>query len=130
VTRPRGAPRLTEREDPLSFVLRNRGARELLEALEGQPLMTPLALRKSVQVHPETFRRLVFALDEFALVSIRASPRRSRLRHDRPRSLRIPIGLELTVLGKNLLDITREVRETVRRHSRNLPEASATHWLV
>src|SRR5580658_10988211 len=115
MTRGRGAPRLTEREDPLSFILRNRPAREVLERLQGQPLMIPITVRKSVGVHPEAFRRLVGDLNEFALISIRPFPR-ERLQGRRSRGLlQVPIGIELTRTGENLLEITREVRKSVSR---------------
>jgi hypothetical protein len=91
--------------------------------------MIPLDLRKSVGVHPEAFRRLISDLDEFALVSIRALPRRKPTMHRRSDVLRIPIGIELTSTGRNVLQLTQGVRDTVRRHSRLLPEASAEHWL-
>jgi hypothetical protein len=121
---------VTEREDPLSFVLRNRPAREVLEELQAKSLMIPLDLRKSVGLHPETFRRLVSDLDEFALVTIRALPR-ARKGHRRARGvLRIPIGVEITETGRNLLEVTRGVRATVQRHARLLPAASADHWLL
>jgi hypothetical protein len=121
---------VTEREDPLSFVLRNRPAREVLEQLQGKPLMIPIDLRKSVGLHPETFRRLVSDLDEFALITIRALPRPREARRRTPGVLRIPVGVEITDTGRNLLEVTRGVRETVRRHARLLPEASAEHWLL
>ena len=125
----RGAPSLVEREDPLSFVLRNRPAREILERLQGQPLLIPIDLRKSVGIHPETFRRVVFDLDRFALISIRALPRPKSRNRPRSHSLRIPIGIELSPGGKNVLRVTRGVRATVQRHARLLPESSTEHWL-
>lgn len=126
----RGAPRLAEREDPLSFVLRNRPAREVLERLRGEPLMIPITIRKAVGVHPETFRRIVSELDDFKLISIRALPRVHSKHGQRVISLRWPAGIELTRQGEAVLDLTSGVRGWVRRHSRLLPDSSAKHWLA
>jgi hypothetical protein len=125
----RGAPRLIDREDPLSFVLRNRSAREVLERLSGQPLMVPLQVRKDVGVHPETFRRLLSDLDEFALISVRSFPRRRPVHPPRAMALRLARGIQLTRQGENVLELAREVREAVRRRAPLLPESSTEHWL-
>lgn len=120
---------MTEREDPLSFVLRNRPAREVLERLQGKPLMIPVELRKAVGVHPETFRRLVSDLDDFALINIRAFPGQRRVGRKRSGILTVRIGIEITKTGSDLLEVTHDVRATVKRHAKSLPDASAEHWL-
>ncbi len=125
----RGAPRLVEREDPLSFVLRNRPAREVLEQLQGKPLMIPVDLRKTLGLHPETFRRLVSDLDEFALINVRALPGLRGVGRKRSAIFRVRVGIEITKTGRSLLTVTRDVRSAVRRHAKLLPESSAEHWL-
>jgi hypothetical protein len=129
MTRRRGAPRTTEREDPLSFVLRSRPAREILEVLEGHSLMIPLEVQKTVNVHPETFRRIISNLDAYALVSVRAMGDRAGVRRGPANSFRIPIGIEITKGGKRLLQVAHTVRQIVERNARLLPESSAEHWL-
>lgn len=124
-----GAPKLVEREDPLSFVLRNRPAREVLERLSGKPFMIPLVIRKSMEVHPETFRRVLADLEGFALIS--KHPLSTPRRKNRPRAmpLRVDLGIKVTRCGENVLSAARIAREAVKRHARFLPESSATHWL-
>jgi hypothetical protein len=124
-----GAPRLTEREDPLSFLLRSRPAREILERLEGHPFVIPLPLRKSIGIHPEAFRRIISELNEFALISIRPLPHQEPGRGRSRGILRIPIGIELTKTGRNLLLVTRAARRRVRKYAELLPYPSAEHWL-
>ena len=126
--RTRGAPRLTAREDPLTFILRDKPGRELLEKLRPRPFMIPVDLRKSVGMHPETFRRLIAYLSEYGLVMVRAVPG-ARFRRVAHGLASIRIGIEVTPTGKALLDVAKAVRSTVRQHSRALPEASAEHWL-
>lgn len=125
----RGAPRLTEREDPLSFVLRNTAARKVLERLDGNPIMIPIELRKSVGLHPETFRRLISDLDEFALIGVRALPGQQRLGRKRSAIFSVRIGIEITRSGSKVLHIANLVRATVRRHAGDLPPVSLEHWV-
>lgn len=125
----RGAPRVTEREDPLTFVLRNRPAREILERLSGKPSMIPINLRKEIGAHPETFRRAVSNLDDFALISIRTFPRRASEHRPRENPLRPPTAVKLTERGENVLEVARGVRALVQRRAGLLPESSAEHWL-
>lgn len=91
--------------------------------------MITMTVRKSVNVHPETFRRLIADLDEFALISIRPMPRR-RSRH-LPSAMRLvrPLGIRLTREGEGVLQIARSVRADVRRHAELLPKSSAENWL-
>ena len=81
-------------------------------------------------VHPETFRRLVANINEFALISIRALPGvRSRgLERTQPR--KVPMGLELTPIGEKTLLLIREARKVVRCYAHRLPAASFGHWLA
>jgi|SRR5580658_972322 hypothetical protein len=129
MSKRRGAPRLIEREDPLSFVLRNRPAREILEQLQGKPLTISMKIRKSIGIHPESFRRLVSDLGEFNLVSIRELPKQRRVHPPTATPLRLPLGLELTPQGENVLQITGRIRSLVQREARLLPESSAENWL-
>ena len=91
--------------------------------------MIPIELRKSLGVHPETFRRLVSDLDEFALIDIRALPGQETVGRKRPAIFKVRIGIEITNTGRRLLEVTRDVRTTVQRHAKRLPEESAEHWL-
>lgn len=91
--------------------------------------MIPLDVRKAIEVHPETFRRLVSDLDDYALISTRALPRRRSKHRPRVTPLRQPIVIGLTRRGENVLEVARGVRELVRRRARLLPESSAEHWL-
>jgi len=102
----------------------------VLEHLQGQPLTVPVTLRKSMGLHPETFRRLILDMNEFALISIRAMPGARWKRERTGRRLSIPIGIELSPMGEDLLEITRDVRETIRRHAPRLPESSVKNWLL
>jgi hypothetical protein len=129
MTKRRGAPRLIEREDPLSFVLRNRPAREVLERLKGQPLMIPIQIRKAIDIHPEAFRRLVSDLDDFDLISTRVLPRRRSRHAAGALALRQPIGMSLTPRGQNVLEVAQGVRRLVRRQAHLLPKSTVAHWL-
>jgi hypothetical protein len=91
--------------------------------------MIPVRVRKSVGLHPETFRRLVSDLDEFALINIRAFPGQRAVGRKRPEILTVRVGIQITKTGSKLLEVTRDVRATVRRHAKSLPEASTEHWL-
>lgn len=91
--------------------------------------MIPIDLRKSVGLHPETFRRLVSDLDEFALIRVRALPGQGTTGRKRPDVLRVRIGIEISHSGSKVLGVSREVRATVRRHADSLPVSSRGHWL-
>jgi hypothetical protein len=91
--------------------------------------MVPSELRKEVGLHPETFKRLVADLDEFALMAVRAMPGQQGLGRKRSGSLTVRIGLEITESGTRLLDVVRDVRATVQRHVKSLPDSSVQHWL-
>lgn len=129
VARRRGAPRVVERDDPLTFVLRNRPADDFLEKLLGKPPMIPATIRKSVGIHPESFRRLASNLHEFSLISIQprrasaASTKRIRV------MVRPQIEIQLTKEGENVLSVAHAVRASVRRNRRLLSPASLRHWL-
>jgi predicted ArsR family transcriptional regulator len=92
-------------------------------------LMIPLHVRKDLGVHPEAFRRLLSDLDAFDLISVRAMPRRRPVHLPRAMPLRLARGIELTRQGENVLELAREVRETVRRWAPLLPVSSSEHWL-
>jgi hypothetical protein len=110
-------------------VLRNRRAREVLEQLEGKSHMVPSDVRKSVGMHPEAFRRLVSDLEAFALITIRALPGQRNAATTRSRTFTIRIGIEISRTGSKLLAVTRDVRITVGRHAKSLPETSLVHWV-
>jgi hypothetical protein len=92
--------------------------------------MIPLTLRKEVGIHPEAFRRLISDLDEFALISIRALPRQRSSGRRTPGILRVPVRIEMTATGRNVLEVTGQVRDAVKRHARLLPASCARHWLT
>jgi hypothetical protein len=129
MARRKGAPRLTESEDPVVFVLRNRPAQNALETLRGQPRMTPLTLRKATDTHPEKFRRLISGLNDVALISIRALPQARPKRGRRSLTFQVPIGIGLTRTGDNVVTLANEIRDHVRRRQELLPGASEHHWL-
>lgn len=129
MARTSGAPHLVEREDPLSFVLRNRPAREVLERLSGRPFMVPLTVRKSMMVHPETFRRVLADLEGFDLISKHPLTTPRPVHRPKAMSLRVDLGIKVTRRGENVLNVARIAREAVQRHARLLPRSSATHWL-
>lgn len=120
---------MVERDDPLTFVLRNRPADDFLELLLGKPPMIPLAIRRSVRIHPESFRRLVSNLHEFSLIAIRTRPYHSRSTGSGPAPLRPQVEVSLTRQGKNVLTVARAVHESVSRQGRLLPAASQRRWL-
>jgi predicted ArsR family transcriptional regulator len=119
---------LTEREDPLAFVLRSRPARETLERLAAEPLMVALDLRKTLGMHPEAFRRMIADLDEFALVSVTVPPTSPRSAGRPMLSLQRRVNLGLTPRGEGLLRVARSVRRLVQRQIRQLPPKSRTYW--
>jgi hypothetical protein len=124
----RGAPPLTEREDPLTFILRSRPAHDVLEKLAQERLMVALDVRKDLGIHPEAFRRLIADLDEFALVRVTV-PQHSRNSVGRPLlSLHRRVNLGLTPRGMGLLRVARSVRRLVQRQINRLPPKSRTHW--
>lgn len=125
----RGAPRVTEREDPLTFVLRNRPAADFLEILLGKPPMVLIDIRREVGGHPESFRRLASNLLEYELVEVRRPSRTPRANRARPMFLPPPVGLVLTERGNKVLTVARGIRDEVRRQANLLPDSSLAHWL-
>ncbi len=90
--------------------------------------MVPLQVRKDLDVHPETFRRLISDLNEFELISARLIPPKRPMPRRGAMSFHRPIGIELTERGSRVLEVAREVRKTVIRHARLLPKSSVERW--
>ena len=117
--------------EPLGYLLRSEPAFAILEALQDGRPQPPLSVRRSLDLHPQTFKEAVDHLNDFALLSLMVPPgsRPRRTAH----GVAIPLVLRITGEGQEVLELAEGVRkfiqEQAHRRGRHLPAATLERWL-
>ncbi len=113
--------------DPLTWVIQNPHAPVILENLRDGKPHSPVEVRKSADIHPESFRLALHGLELYDLVWMRAAKGAKWEKHTRGRSIRIAV--ELSPKGARMLQFLDKFRALVRTSAPDLSRATTARWL-
>lgn len=115
-------------KDPVTYLLRSASALSVLKALEQGEPVSMAKVRKATGLAPQVLKDAVDHLDTFGLAHLRilrgAKPQQT------PRGMAVPVHVQATKLGRELLGVVEAVRETLRAHAKVLPSATKERWLT
>jgi hypothetical protein len=116
-------------DDPLTWVLQNPHAQEVLEELSDGKEHSPLEVRKTSGIHPESFRQTLHVLGIYALVRTHAPKGARWVVTPRAQGRRIQVVAQITPRGAHMVRFLEKFRALVRTHAADLPRATAERWL-
>ena len=114
-------------DDPLTWVIQNPHAPVILENLRDGKPHDPVEVRRSADIHPESFRLALHGLELYDLVWMRAAKGARWAKHPRGRSIRVAV--ELSPKGTRMLQFLDQFSALVRRSAPDLPRATTARWL-
>lgn len=114
-------------DDPLTWVLQNPHAPVILESLRDGAPHDPVEVRKSADIHPESFRLALHALELYDLVWMRAA--KGAKWENSPRGRSIRMAIELSPKGTHMVRFLDQFRALVRKSAPELPRATTARWL-
>lgn len=105
-------------ENPVTYLLYNEEARNLLFLLEGKGALPYERAREKVGAHPQAFKRATERLSTWAVVQFRA-PEEAEFEDGR-----IEVVLEAGPKAEQVLPVIRDMLSAVRRHRDELGDWS------
>lgn len=98
----------------LYYVLGHPEAWKLLALLDRGPAERLEDVRKALELHPQTFQRLLYRVQGYGLVRARAT------HPGKPHRGSVPIHLEISPRGKAMLEVLRTVESDAKAHRKEL----------
>ncbi len=115
-------------KDPVTYLLRSASALAVLKALETGDPVGMAEVRKTTRLAPQVLKDAVDHLDTFGLAHLRVL--RGAKPQQTPRGMALPVHVQATRQGRELLAVVEAVRETLRTHAKVLPSATKERWLT
>ena len=115
-------------KDPAAFLIRSDAALSVLTFLRDGKPHKPSDVRKGLGgMHPQTLRETVDNLGTLGLASLRVLPGSKVMKVKR--GVALPVVLQITRKGQEILEHVDHYRELVRVDRAHLPPATIHRWL-
>lgn len=114
-------------DDPLTWVLQNPHAVEVLGSLRDGREHLPVDVRKGTGIHPESFRQTLHVLGLYGLVRTRAA--KGARWESGPKGRTLKVVVEITPKGARMALFVDQFRDLLRKHVHAFPRATAERWL-